>query len=314
MYPTEIITALISKLPLGVYFSDKAAVSEDNFYAAVRSAFPDASDSHVKSECRKIWEIIYGNNQSQFIDNDDTPDFVLVNNVLVIKKSFTEFYPFKYLFVRDCYKQLYPKLIQTAKNTVVALIGDPGIGKSSFLRYVFANIVGNRKGPVKKVFWIMESGFWRYFDGKNRFSGKGDSDFWVNPEVLLLIDGSFRNEHLHRTKNVILFSSPQQQNYDKIIKANSGAIFVMPPWNLTEVKTFIDIEIDVTDSNNNGNRGIVVKKNILCELMKVFYERLSVTAQIEDVQQLNSDVESENSEEGDGEGEEGKLIFYLLFI
>ena len=38
------------------------------------------------------------------------------------------------------------------------------------------------------------------------------------------------------------------------------------------------------------------------------------TAQIEDVQQINSDVESENSEEGDGEGEEGKLIFYLLFI
>ena len=32
----------------------------------------------------------------------------------------------------------------------------------------------------------------------------------------------------------------------------------MPPWNLTEVKTFIDIEIDVTDSNSNGKRGIVV--------------------------------------------------------
>ena len=306
LYSAEITSSLFKYLPAAI-FQTGIVVPQENFQNAVRMIFPNISEANVKLESRNIWDIIYGESQSKIEELDDTPDFIIdENNVLVIKNSCSEFYPFKYLFVRDCYIKLYPKLVEAAKNTVVALIGDPGIGKSTFLRYVFANIVGNQNHPRQKVFWIMESGFWRYYDGMNMFSGKDNTDLWIDPEVLLLIDGAFKNKHLHRTRNVILFCSPQHQNYEKMIKASSGAIFVMPAWDLAEIKKFIDLEIEVETKDDSkgkekGNKNrdntststAVVKKNILCHIMKVFYDRIYRQAR-------NEAQQAENQNDIDG--------------
>lgn len=86
-----------------------------------------------------------------------------------------------------------------------------------------------------------------------------------------------------------------------MIKASSGAIFVIPPWDLNEVNRFIDIEIEAlmdSDENRNENTysdsktstststftGLVQKQNILCKVMKVFYDRLCCQTRSEEFQ------------------------------
>ena len=262
LYNATDIVRLIQNIPDAVFTPNGTRrVSETTLQGVVRRIFADWVELDAPAEARKIWLAIYEEELPEVLNPDDTPDFTInPQRVLVVNNARSEFYPFKYIFVRECYESLLPKIINTASNTIVALIGDPGIGKSTFLRFVFAKIIADRNGP-QKVFWEMESGFWRYFDGVNRHCGSGDSDLWLNPDVLLLLDGTFRPKHLHKTKNVVLFCSPQQRNYDRMIKASSGAIFIMPCWDIEEVNTFCNITIEN-------------ETHILSETMQLFYRRL----------------------------------------
>lgn len=267
-YSTTDAAQLCQIMPGAVFTSNgSGGVSKEAVLAAARGFFANHPTQNADTEARRIWNIINGREQVEAAITDDTPDFSINNHgVLVVNDAQSEFYPFKYIFVRQCYLDLFPKIMRTAQNTVVALVGDRGIGKSTFLRYLFVNIIANHP---QKVFWEMESGNWRYFDGQTRISGFGETDLWTKPDVLLLLDGNFKPIHLSKTKKVVLFCSPQQGNYDRMIKASLGAIFVMPCWDIEEVKSFINITVETRSEG-----GAIVSKNILSENMKFFYDDL----------------------------------------
>lgn len=65
-----------------------------------------------------------------------------------------------------------------------------------------------------------------------------------------------KTKYLKKQNNIILFCSPQPQNYMKLIKTYSGAIFVMPCWDFEELIDFI------------------CGDEIVCTIMENFYERM----------------------------------------
>jgi flagellar biosynthesis GTPase FlhF len=129
-------------------------------------------------------------------------------------------FPLETLFVRQVYIEIYERILKVP-DQVYIIIGDPGTGKSSFMRYVYAKLVQNKK----KVFLTLENGSWMTHDGRNNFDGQdseSEVERWADKDTYLLIDGTVRDVFLRKMKRVIVFSSPQRNNYQKMKKENDG--------------------------------------------------------------------------------------------
>lgn len=268
-YTKTITDILIKDMPEVVFRpSDAGPAAEVAIQRLARRVVANEPSHNVYAETRRIWDFIHEMENAVAVYPDDTPEFIINDQrVLVVNDARTEFYPFKYIYVRQCYEDLLPKIMDTAKDSVVTILGDSGIGTSTFLRYLFANIIVNPKYK-QKVFWQRESGFWRYFDGETRHCGVEDTDVWRKPDVLLLLDGTLQPKHYQKLKNVLIVCSLESENYDRMIKASSDVAFVMPCWSIEEVKKVSNISVETVAGN------FVVTSNILSENMKVFYDNL----------------------------------------
>ena len=255
-YPLEIANSIINSLP-GIFFRDEnAVISKEDLMRIirVRRIFEGVDEQTLKQECNQIYLCLSESESSQDVEMDIyTPSFTDEGNILTIQQPSTEFFPYKYIYKRKCYEILLESIIRVLPRKPVVVIGDPGIGKSSFIQYIFSKKIN--ESEKQKIFWELESGDWYYFDGVKVIHGSGDSEYWKPNNVLLLIDGKFRDRHLRKLNNTILFCSPQPQNYAKLIKKYNGAKFVMPAWNIEEINDFL--------REGDGS--------ILCEIMDEFY-------------------------------------------
>ena len=174
----------------------------------------------------------------------DTPTISSIETKMLNAEGNTEFYPFKSIFIRDCYLPLIKCILLAAKESSVAVIGDPGIGKTTLIRYIFSLQTSTHRvsSSFSKLFWMTESGHWRYYDGSKIIKGSGRTDIWEDKDVLLLLDGSYNDEFLGKIRGVILFCSPERSNYYKMIKVTQGQVFTMPPWSLEEALSFFDFD------------------------------------------------------------------------
>ncbi len=154
-------------------------------------------------------------------------------------------------------------------NTNIAVIGDPGIGKSTLARYLFIKM---HEQSNAKIFLSLESGQWIYSEAGTFKSGTTESDIWRKKDVILIVDGQFLQKFLAKLQNVILFCSPEKSNYQKMIKLSNGMILVMPPW-------------DWEDCENLYKKKIVsTGPSLGYKIMLPYYERMR--------QHLNNDTEA----------------------
>lgn len=259
-YPTNILHLIMISLPDRLFTDENFVIAKERLFFIIHEIFRNYSDEKINYECDVIYSCLSGTESGQEINSDVyTPSFSDEGNLITIENPSSEFYPSKFIFKRKCYEKLISPISKASITKPVAVIGDPGIGKSTFIGYIFSRLTKKcEDSEVKiKTFWEMESGDWRYFDGFNTQFGSGDSDLWKSNDVLLLIDGKFKDKHLRKKNNIILFCSPQPQNYAKLIKAHSGAIFVMPCWDLDEIIEYI----------SDGN--------VISDLMGEFYTKIS---------------------------------------
>lgn len=156
--------------------------------------------------------------------------------VKVTASKYSEFFPFQYLYERDCYDGLLQSVIEASDEGNAIVTGDSDIGMSTFIRFLYYKNESSRK-----MFWVMESGFWVYADKNSISSGRHENDIWRNADVLLLIDGVYLPKYLSKLKNVILFCSPNGSNYQKLFNERNARIVFMPPWSEEEVLTLFNL-------------------------------------------------------------------------
>ena len=272
LYGTETIEILSKKLPANIFYDPAQNINKTSVLKALRNIFTDYDETKIQLEFETIYSTIFGtlNNQENNGEEVYTPEFPPseADKILIVEKTNTEFFPDKFIYKRECYKKLYDEIISVLQDSPVAVIGDPGIGKSTFLRYIVSKkrteSNTNGTGTLNKIYWEMESGHWQFYNGQNIQSGSHDIDDWTSDDVLVLIDGKLKPKHLKKQKNIILFCSPQPQNYMKLIKTFSGATFIMPCWDLKEIIDFL------------------CSKNVICVIMDKFYERMLKSLERED--------------------------------
>ncbi len=186
-------------------------------------------------------------------------------------KEFFEYAPVfgaftsKSFFIRECYSTMAENtLSKWIKLGTIAVLGDPGIGKSSFCDFCFFYFVLAKK---KKVIKVMEDGTWIIGDG-NEDTGVAKyvagtreelPPIWKQDEVLLLLDGSVDPLFLPKTFNAIVFASSRKKNYQKFIK-NSGTFVIMNPWSWEEVKVFSEKYYDKYKNTVLSNEAYEVKQ------------------------------------------------------
>ena len=240
---------LLKMLPSKILRPD-SVYSEDDFIAHLKSACDEprikAFYSAFDYEKRKL-KLKAEKDEVEKGNSDDTPVQEEEDNMIIAKNGGnTIFYPFENIYIRDCYKKLYNLAIDSCKSSSVAIIGDPGIGKTTLIRYIFHLLVTKKYKDKEKgfrVYWAFESGMWRYFDGENTpITGSGKNEFWKADDVILLVDGSYQEAFMPKFKNMILFCSPERSNYSKMIKIHQGRVFVMPPWSYKEVEELFNLK------------------------------------------------------------------------
>jgi hypothetical protein len=146
----------------------------------------------------------------------------------------------KFIFVRDCYLDMYQYILVQGSVGPVLICGDPGIGKSYFGLYVFCRMTMGKNNTLRKVIRYTMSGDWIEFDGKNFDVGHSwDNSRWRDEETWLLLDSQEQVPMLGKKCRVVLFASPQKHNYHSFIKQKSAVCFYMPEWTKKEVRKFL---------------------------------------------------------------------------
>lgn len=262
---------IIECFPLNFFLNDIAIddLAISNYFSKAKASF-DAANMDSANLLKRLQNFMQ---KSPQIANEITCVQISGSSKSYKITEVNEFYNSKLFFDRDCYKQLFDVSIKAAKSKCVAIIGDPGIGKSTLAGAIFSHFSNNEKSNdegFKRVFWAMESGTWIFFDGTNVTTGSYLNEVWKCQDVLLLIDGSFKDPFLSKRKNCILFCSPDRSNYHKWIKMGEGRVFVMPPWSLQELENFFDSIPDAsTDAKPNG---LVMYEEFLANLNTLIHE------------------------------------------
>ena len=259
LYATETLELLCKNLPANIFYEKVQNIDRKSVLDALRITFTHGSESMLDNECKRIYSKLFGiQSDEELIDAViSIPQFPPPNDskIMIAPDTKSEFFPHKYIYIRDCFETMYEAIERVVNYSPVAVIGDPGIGKTTFMRYMFLKII--HESPNTKIYWEMESGQWLFYNGLKFKSGSQDIVSWAQDDVVVLIDGKLRSKYLRKQNNIILFCSPQPQNYTKLIKTYSGATFILPSWDIGELIDFIGRDENV------------------CTIMDKFYERLS---------------------------------------
>ena len=259
LYATETLDLLCKNLPANIFYEKVQNIDRKSVLDALRITFTHGSESMLDNECKRIYSKLFGiQSDEELIDAIiSIPQFPPPNDskIMIAPDTKSEFFPHKYIYIRDCFETMSEAIERVVNYSPVAVIGDPGIGKTTFMRYMFLKII--HESPNTKIYWETESGQWLFYNGLKFKSGSQDIVSWAQDDVVVLIDGKLRSKYLRKQNNIILFCSPQPQNYTKLIKTYSGATFILPSWDIGELIDFIGRDENV------------------CTIMDKFYERLS---------------------------------------
>ena len=144
------------------------------------------------------------------------------------------------VYIRAVYEEFYDLVRQRRK---VVVIGNPGIGKSLFGIYLLHRMI---KEGVPVVYF--RSPYFYYFDrngtpalesGLGILQGKGAIyDALYTENACYIHDCCTKGKVLHDEPHarLIVLSSPTEDNYADVVKDNSHARFIMPPWSMQEVQ------------------------------------------------------------------------------
>jgi ATPase subunit of ABC transporter with duplicated ATPase domains len=77
--------------------------------------------------------------------------FKLLGNFMAIDSTLNEFFPFKKIYIRSIYKEIYERVQQNSK-IVHVIIGDPGIGKTTCARYLSCVILKR----ANQYLWLLK--------------------------------------------------------------------------------------------------------------------------------------------------------------
>ena len=136
------------------------------------------------------------------------------------------------LFLRDCFFDLYDIIRLAAEQSCLAVIGDPGIGKSSFSTYVFMRLINEGVS----VAHISQGGACIYYDSKSRTLSRFDSaprKIWIENDTHLLLDGRIHEIPFADKKNKAIVFASMNNKIAEFVK-ESQLCLVMPPWTLEE--------------------------------------------------------------------------------
>ena len=241
LYSTETIEMLLKYLPANIFFDEVQNIERAAVLTALQIVFPAFNVSQLESHCNAIYFKLFAIKSDEEMNSAGVciPEFPSnpESRTINVKDTRSEFFPHGFIYKRECFHKMYEEIQSVVKHYPIAVIGDPGIGKTTFMRYMFLRII--HEFPNAKIYWEMESGQWIFYKFGQFQTGVHDILDWSNNDVIVLIDGKLKPKFLKKQKNIILFCSPQPKNYTKLIKTYSGATFVMPPWDVDELINFL---------------------------------------------------------------------------
>lgn len=144
---------VLNFLPKNLFEDENFMMDKSVLAKLIRQNFKNYDDLDIQSNCDLIFDALYPVERSSDINLDAlyTPEFTRETACLTVSRTNSEFYPFPYIFKRDCYETLYNSVVESIRKTPVAVIGGPGIGKSSFLKYIFAKEVNLKSQNCKML-------------------------------------------------------------------------------------------------------------------------------------------------------------------
>ena len=154
------------------------------------------------------------------------------------------------IYQRECYSKLMQLILNHGPKSSVCIGGNPGNGKSTYCYIVFSKLISSKSC---NVLLVRESTDWMFYNAEDDTAAPGygyetmPNSWRENDGCWLLLDGSAPSLFLAKRNRVVVFASPDRNNYDKFIKQTKGIVFYMPDWSLEEVHKYLDLCIGKND-------------------------------------------------------------------
>lgn len=211
LYNAEIVKTLMRNLPANTFRGQVRDIDTNAFLGVLRKTFTHANESEIEFIRRKIYLKLFGIQSVEELNVVPAciPEFPPSENAKIINvtDNNTEFFPHKYIYVRNCFSKMIESIESFVKHSPIAVIGDSGIGITTFMRYVFLKMRNECKN--RKIYWEMESGQWIFYDGLRKLTGCHDFVNWSEADVLVLVEGKLKPKFLMKQKKIIVFNPPQ---------------------------------------------------------------------------------------------------------
>ena len=148
------------------------------------------------------------------------------------------------IYVRECYRDLYDtasaSMLIKQPNAATLFTGVPGIGKSLFLVYFIYRFLHDAR--FKDKYFAVEFAdtkeYWCFKPTADatEFSCTLESSKFILPKpFLLLCDINTATEPASRAKWTFIFSSPNDNRFKEILKAEPNFEYTMPTWSEQEL-------------------------------------------------------------------------------
>lgn len=136
------------------------------------------------------------------------------------------------VYLRQCYLELWEKILQTELTSQVLVTGTPGIGKKSFLYYALYRLMQDKQ-PVmvrfhdRNTYYVHDNEFKRVNTLTNDFEALLDPNTWI------LMDDSNMFE-LSKPFRIVLTCAPSRDIFESFILRKTLSLF-MPVWAYGEI-------------------------------------------------------------------------------
>lgn len=151
----------------------------------------------------------------------------------------------KRIYIRHCYRKLYEIVTKHMINyhdkfPVTLFTGVPGIGKSLFLVYFLFTLFHDNRFPDKRFALEFASGVYHYFVPTTEYGVFELSESITLSvsqllEIPIFADISKKDQPQGRGKWLFIFSSPDPQRYQEIMKNRPKFRYTLPTWSYLEL-------------------------------------------------------------------------------